>query len=171
MQQEAQILVARQEAVCQVRVLGRATFKISQSLREYVMRALTQGWMKSLIFDFSECTALDSTFMGVLAMIGLETKGRSEVLLVNVGKSNRNLLDGLGVSRLFRFAERPVAEVNWNSLCQAAATVDNMNQISGTVLDAHQTLMQIDPQNVPKFQSVVDMLRQEVTSKPQGDAK
>lgn len=159
--QEAEILVARQGTLCQVRVLGRATFKISQHLREFGVRAIQQG-AKQMIFDFSECTALDSTFMGVLAMIGLEGRNKCDVIFINVNPANRKLLDGLGVSKLFRFLTQPLAEVNWNTLACAACQTDNMNQISGTVLDAHQTLMDIDKDNIPKFQSVVEMLRNEV---------
>ncbi|MFA4945636.1 MAG: STAS domain-containing protein [Lentisphaeria bacterium] len=163
MNQEAQILVAAQGDLCQVQVSGRATFKIAQHLRDYVLRRLKAG-LRRLILDFSECTALDSTFMGVLAMIGLEARGRCEVVFVNVGPANRKLLDGLGVSRLFKFAEAPVAEVNWQTLCQAAAQVSDMSAIAGTVLDAHQTLMALEPENIPKFQSVVEMLRAEVAA-------
>ena len=159
---DGQILVARQGAVAQIRVLGRATFKISQDLKQFCVKAVQQQNTKDIICDFSECTAMDSTFMGVLAMLGLESRGKCAIMFVNVSPANRKLLDGLGVSRLFRFATEPVPEVTWNTLCTAAEKAVASRETAELVLQAHQTLMNVDAGNIPKFRSVVDMLISEV---------
>lgn len=160
---DGQILVARQGAVAQIRVLGRATFKISQELKQFCLKAVQQQNAKDIICDFSECTALDSTFMGVLAMLGLESRGKCAIVFVNVSPANRKLLDGLGVSRLFRFATEPVPEVTWSTLCTAAEkTAAASRETAELVLSAHQTLMNVDAGNIPKFRNVVDMLINEV---------
>ncbi len=158
---EAQILVARQGDVVQVRVIGRATFKISRELREYGLRVIREG-IKSFILDFSECRGMDSTFMGVLAMIGLEARNQTVVVIVNADEQHRRLLDGIGISRLFEFAEQPVENNAWKNLCKAAANVGDMQEMAGTIVEAHKTLMDVSPDNVPKFKDVVEMLSAEV---------
>lgn len=159
---EAHILVARQGGVVQIRVIGRATFKISRELREYGMRVIREG-VKSAIVDFSECRGMDSTFMGVLAMIGLEARNRALVVIVNADEQHRRLLDGIGISRLFQFAEQAVETEVWQNLCTAAARVGDMHETAGTIVDAHKVLMNVCPDNVPKFKDVVEMLSAEVS--------
>ncbi len=163
---ESKILVAKQGNIAQVRVCGRATFKLSTDLREFCTRAMRQG-VTRLIFDFSECTAMDSTFMGTLAGVGLDSRGHGEMIFVNVGNANRSLLDGLGVSRLFQFRTLPTAEINWNTLCSAVdgESAQDMAKAAPTVLAAHQTLMEVDPGNIPKFKTVVEMLSAELSGK------
>lgn len=168
---DAQILVAKHGDVAQMRVIGRATFKISQETREFCLRSISRG-IKHLIVDFSDCQAMDSTFMGVLAMVGLESRGKCSVLFVNTTPHHRDLLEGLGVARLFKFAKEPVPAVDFTSLCSAAEHVTDMSQVAGTVLEAHKTLMQIDPANVPKFKGVVEMLALDIEHlKKEGDTR
>jgi len=160
---EAQILVAREEAIVQVRVVGRATFKISEDLRDFGIKVLKEG-VKGIIVDLSECLGMDSTFIGVLAMIGLSARGNAEVVIVNASDGLKKLLDGIGVSRVLTYAREPVKEVGWQSLCEAAAGAVDMQSVAPTVLAAHETLMEIDPENVPKFKDVVDLLKAEMES-------
>lgn len=158
---EAQVLAATHEGVVQLRVVGRATFKISQRLRDFAIRAI-EGGASEIIVEFSGCQGMDSTFMGVLAMIGLEGRGRTDIVFVNVGDLHRRLLDSIGVSRLFRFSQKRVCTTDWRSICEAAEGAYSGSDVTATVLEAHKTLMELDPANVPKFRDVVSMLSDEL---------
>jgi anti-anti-sigma regulatory factor len=160
---EARILVATSGQTAQVRVIGRGTFKVSQPLRDFAIRAIRRG-ATQVIIELSACTFMDSTFMGVLAMIGLENLKGTEVVIVNADERNHELLKGLGVAKLFRFAQTPVNELEWTSLCQAAAGAVEARDVAETVLDAHRTLMAVDPENVPRFRDVVEVLAEEIRS-------
>ena len=159
---EAKILVARHEGVVQIRVVGRATFKISQGLREYAVPLLRSGEVKSLVIELSECRGMDSTFMGVLAMVGLEGRDGVSLVIVNANDHQKRLLTSIGVARLFHFASEPVPKADWQSLCEVAADPLNMKGVAGTVLSAHRTLMDLDPENIPRFRDVVDILTEEI---------
>lgn len=165
---EAQILVAKSSQLVQIRVIGRATFKVSRELREFGLRVVRDG-IRSLIIDLSQCRGMDSTFMGVLAMIGLEAKDHknTNLVIVNAGQQQRKLLESIGVSRLFEFAEKDMDQVTWKNLVEAAAEVADMGDVADTILNAHQTLMDISPDNVPKFKDVVEMLAHEVEEEKQ----
>ncbi len=158
---EAQILVARRGGIVVIRVLGRATFKVSRDLREYGVRVIQED-ATSVIVDLSECKGMDSTFIGVLAMIGLEGHDKVELVIVNANDAHRRLLESIGVSRLWKFTEEPVPDVDWKSLCVAASGAADIKSLGSTVMDAHQTLMDLDPQNVPKFKDVVELLTAEM---------
>jgi len=158
---EAEILVAKKDAIAQLRLVGRMTFKVSRQMREFCLPAI-QGGLKQLIVDFSKCQAMDSTFMGTLSQLGLEARNRCAMIFVNTTRAHRDLLDGLGITHLFRFVGEPVPEVNWVTLCSAADQVVDMKDVADTVLSAHQTLMEVNSANIPKFKSVVEMMAAEV---------
>jgi hypothetical protein len=105
---------------------------------------------------------MDSTFMGVLAMIGIAAKDKAAVIIVNASENHRRLLDGIGISRLFRFAQDKVENVTWENLCKAASGAVGMGDMAETVIAAHQTLMDLDSENVPKFKDIVELLSLEV---------
>lgn len=156
---EAQILVAEHEGVIGIRAVGRATFKVGRDLRSFGVKAVARG-AKAVILDLADCRGMDSTFIGVLAMIGLEAKGQADLVIVNASDALQKLLHGIGLSRIWRFAEETVPAGSWSGLCRAASE----GSMGETVLAAHQALMELDPENVPKFRDVVDLLRAEVSS-------
>jgi len=165
---EAQILVAKQEGCVQIRVLGRATFKISQDLRDFGAGVLQEN-VSSIIVDLSECQGMDSTFLGVLAMIGLQGRDTAGLVIVNADEAHRGLLESIGLSRIWTFAEKPVRNVTWRSLCEAAVGAVDMKSVGETVLAAHRTLMDLAPENVPKFRDVVALLASEMESSDADD--
>jgi len=161
-QTEAQVLVATQGNVVVFRAIGRVTFKVSTEFREYAVAAFAAG-ARCLILDLSECVTMDSTFMGVLAMIGIEGRKRqAQLLVINAEASNRKLLDGIGVSRVWTFSEQPVPDVTLSTLCEAAKGAVSTAEVADLVLTAHRTLMELDEANIPKFKNVVDLLSQEL---------
>jgi anti-anti-sigma factor len=159
--EEAKVLVARHDTVVAIRVVGRASFKVSSELRAFAEKAFAEG-VTSVVVDLSECISMDSTFMGVLAMIGLRGRNRANLVLVNADESHRDLLDGIGVSMVWTYADEPVPEVSWETLCKAAAGTAEAEDVGQTILDAHRTLMELTPENIPKFKNVVDMVSKEL---------
>ncbi len=164
---EAQILAATRNNIAAVRIVGRASFKVSEQLRQFGRREIEKG-VESIIFDLSECQGMDSTILGVFAMLGLEGRGKTELVVVNASDAVRNSLDVVGVSRLCRFADQTVADLKWSTLCEAAAGAVSTEETSETILEAHRTLMNLDEDNVPKFKDVVELLESEIGSSENG---
>ncbi|MCK5804725.1 MAG: STAS domain-containing protein [Lentisphaeria bacterium] len=161
---EASVMIAEQDGVVAVRVLGRATFKVCREFREYAMRVLKSSPTNAVVIDLSECDTMDSTFMGILAMIGLQGRGKTHLCIVGADASNQALLSEIGVSKLWKFADGDPGSREWTELCQAAAGSVDMtaSDVGALVLDAHKTLMELDPENVPKFKNVVELLSAEM---------
>lgn len=154
---DARILVAADDKTAQVRVQGRATFAISQDLRDFGLQMIEEADLQRFLVDLSDCTTMDSTFMGVLAMIGVKGRARKmPVEIVNASDTSKKLLNGLGLRKLFVFSETEGDEVDWQTL--SAARPDDRRQ-QQTILESHETLMEVDPENVPKFRDVVDFLK------------
>ncbi|MBN2452552.1 MAG: STAS domain-containing protein [Lentisphaeria bacterium] len=159
---DTEILAATRAGITAIRVRGRGTFKVSRQLAQFGERVLSEG-AKGVILDLGECTGLDSTFLGVLAMLGLQGRGCSAFAIVNASPALRELLTTIGVSRLWRFSAVPAPERTWATICRAAAEAFAVDGAAETVLQAHQTLMELDPENVPRFETLVKMLVDELS--------
>ncbi|MDP7740036.1 MAG: STAS domain-containing protein [Lentisphaeria bacterium] len=158
---DAKILVAFGNDIAQVRVIGRATLQASQSLRDFGLEMIAAKVSRMLV-NLGECEGMDSTFMGILAMIARRGAANSElrVEIVNADDNLKMLLDTLGLTRLFAFTHTEAAAEDWTALCNTVAD-DGIEQ-QQTILKAHEALMDADEGNVPKFKEVVEFLKQDL---------
>ena len=155
----AEILVAETSGDYKIKVVGRATFSVGPTLRELVKNLEMEADKRSVTIDLTDCTGMDSTFMGILAMMALQLrKDNITIKIVNAGE-NQKLLNGLGLSKLFNYVEE---EVNEAPAWHKKKTDSNNKESAATVLEAHKTLMEADDSNVDKFKSVVELVEKEI---------
>ena len=171
--QNGEIFISSRDGVYRIRVNGRATFECAPALRSLV-GTLNQESFRQVRIDLSGCTWMDSTFMGVLAMIGLRAKNISaDAFIVNADAQNENLLSGLGLRKVFQFTTEKIqtadAPVSPADNASRNTELDNAK----TVLAAHETLMDVDEGNVCKFRNVVSMVKREIEQKedPNGSCR
>jgi anti-anti-sigma factor len=149
-----------------VRVEGPATFQNSQTLRQFALEIIERG-CGDFFVDLRGCPAMDSTFMGVLAGIGLrlQSAGHSCVHLLNMNERNGALIHALGLDRLLRVEatnESP-SEPLQTLAAPVPADEDTEKQRKAEVmLEAHIDLMRLDARNEAKFQEVVRRLRESI---------
>ena len=156
----ADIFTAEKAGIPKVKIAGRATFAAAPALREFVKSVEQENNVSAVEVNLTECTGMDSTFMGILAMLALKARKRNfPVKVINPG-TNKKLLDGLGLSKMFEYMdiEQPDAD-SWR---KTSVDVENPQNNAKTVLDAHQVLMEADENNVEKFKNVVDMVKKDI---------
>lgn len=157
---ESDLLISHRDEVYSVKVAGRANFEYAVPLRE-LANTLT-GNFKCVRLDMSECLAMDSTFMGVLSMIGLKArKCGAAVELVGASDFLKKLLRDLGVSRLFAFVDS-CADMPEEWSYAAGEQRPDLLTTAETVTEAHETLIEADQANAAKFTQVVEFARQDV---------
>ena len=143
-----------------VKAIGRATFECVAPLRD-LAKTLDTVDFRQIDIDLADCQGMDSTYMGVLAMMALRAKKiNAEIAIYNASELNRNSLFGLGLKRLFQFKSGPVAMEEQNSV-GPAGPADQITHAT-TVLEAHKTLMDVDKGNVSKFEKVVDFVQKDL---------
>lgn len=150
-----------------VRITGRACFQNSVCLRDFVTEMLQQG-KKRFVFDFTQCTSMDSTFLGVLAGIALELKKRGDggsLVLSRMGPRNLELVRNLGLHRLLTVdaGDFPMGfdKCNTPLPCRDQSELEHAR----LVLEAHENLVQADESNRSKFQDVLAFLKNRVAQK------
>jgi anti-anti-sigma regulatory factor len=135
-----------------------------------LISSLAQDGCSHFILDLTECLLMDSTFLGVLAGLGLKYPHNGDnhpaFELLNPNHRIADLLENLGVIHLFRI-------IHGQSCPQPMKGLDHLSQgdaaeATRTCLEAHQTLMKVNPNNVPKFKDVTEYLAEDLRKKESG---
>jgi anti-anti-sigma regulatory factor len=161
-QSPAKLMVAVfAQTVC-IKVNGRADFTSSLDLKKLIGELWGRGY-DHFVFELRDCRTMDSTFLGLLAGIGLKFSGGKSVQLgaplelLNPNPRIAETLENLGVVGLF--AIRPCPEPLTDRFEPLAHAPDNTQvELTRTCLEAHETLMSIKPENVQKFKDVAQFL-------------
>ena len=161
------------QLVC-VKVAGRANFSGSVDFKTLVTSLWDKGY-HHFVLDLSECLLMDSTFLGVLAGLGLkfnnhapspapqapQTNGHHAIELLNPSPRISDLLENLGITHLFDIRRGPATTECLVALDHAPAATDR-REVQKTCLEAHQTLMDVNPANIPKFKDVAQFLAEDL---------
>jgi anti-sigma B factor antagonist len=150
-----------------IRITGRGSFHNSMELRR-LAEALTQhppdgpGNHPKFIIDLEDCVTMDSTFMGVLASIGLNQLKNvgDKLVVVNVNEQNMRLLKTLGLTQFLHVREMPAhAQVDDADFqCIIREDTSRTDRIIH-MIEAHKDLCEADPTNNLRFESVLKYLQ------------
>jgi anti-sigma B factor antagonist len=160
----ASLMVALFDQVVCIKVSGKANFTCSIDLKK-VVTELSQRGRRHFIMDLSECVLMDSTFLGTLAGIGLKfgRNGQANpegVELLNPNPRIADLLESLGVAHLFTIShcnKTPVDEFK-----PVTTEESTRADVTRNCLEAHKTLMGVNPDNVQKFKDVAQFLAEDL---------
>lgn len=169
------IFVGCTDSEVYVRVAGRGTFQNSQPLRTFSIEMLERGF-KVFVIDLGQCAGMDSTFLGVLAGIGLRLRQKNSggrVHVIHVSPRNLELLQTLGLDRIFSFEapaagpkSQPLVEGEYRQLPDTDVTDLKQplgkNETTDLMLEAHTNLSRVDERNIPKFKDLTKFLRESV---------
>jgi len=151
-----------------VKIMGRANFASSPDFKTLLGELGGKGY-KHFIIDLTECVLMDSTFLGVLAGFGMklnpkaETSGRG-IELVNISPRVSELLENLGALHLFQVASGKLTLPDDVKTCVPESINPSHEEITRTSLEAHQTLMAMNPENVARFKDVAQFLAEDLKS-------
>jgi anti-sigma B factor antagonist len=163
------------------RVVGRGTFQNSQLLRQFAQEKINQG-QEEFVIDLGPCQGMDSTFLGVLAGIGLRLRQNgptASIHIININPRNMDLLQTLGLDRLFLInadAPAPPADADYHPLpgtdiTQLKQPLDK-DETADLMIEAHSNLVRVNPRNTPKFKELTRFLREAVERRqPNGEQK
>ncbi len=152
--------IANSREVYLVKARGRANFEYAVPLRELV-RSLTT--FERFCIDLGECTAMDSTFMGVLTMLALKgAKTGRKVEVLGANDALKKLLHDLGVGKLFDFKGVEAAPPELLTSLESAAGDATPLAGAETVKEAHESLVDADAGNAARFDSVIKYASEDV---------
>ena len=151
-----QLQVAVTDAVACVRVEGPANFAVSVDFKSVVTQCCEAGG-RVLLLDLVACPNMDSTFLGIL--VGLTGK-LDRIELLNPCERVTDLLENLGVLDLMSVGQG--ANPFDGRLETADSTQADKRALTEASLEAHKLLMEVNPDNVPKFKDVAQFLAEDM---------
>jgi anti-anti-sigma regulatory factor len=164
------ILVGHIGKLFWLRVEGRGTFQDSVQVKRAFQRIIAEG-IRDLVVDLECCPMMDSTFLGTLTgtALNLMEQGGGSLSVLNANPRNQQLLTELGLNHLL---ELDVEGTAWpDERREACAQLSTCNEAKANgkeesaqhVLDAHQTLAELNPENRGRFRDVIHFLEQEIS--------
>lgn len=169
---EDRLSVAIVERIALVRVEGRGSFKVSTSLKDFVQAAM-DGGARAAVLDMAGCVSMDSTFMGVLAGAAgkLRNRHQGHLVMVNLSPKTRALISTLGLDQIVQAFDAGKTPAEFARLLESApvATLPHGGEgkiaTAETMLEAHELLSALTPENKPRFKDVLVFLREDLQRK------
>lgn len=161
------LLVSIAPPVAYIKVCGRATSESGKDFKSLINSLFNRGFSE-FVLDLSDCLMMDSTFLGVLAGGGVKMLKASEegkgtpIRLLNANERVRNLLDNLGVLHLFCLTSGANLSPDQCVRPDVGGVPPSREDLCRTSLEAHETLMEINPDNIPKFKDVTQFLAEDL---------
>ncbi|MEI8139459.1 MAG: STAS domain-containing protein [bacterium] len=154
--------VAIQASDAFVRVHGRATFKIGPALKQFGMMACEKG-CRRIIVEMQDCVGMDSTFMGVLAGLATQLKKiDGAVVLRNISDKNSFLIKMLGINHLVTIDANDSSTSAMPGNGKSLQTGADKQQMTQTMITAHEALIEAAPDNMVKFKDVLVYLKEDL---------
>ena len=159
--------VCVEEKTAWIKVEGRANFNSSVDFKALINGLADKGYNR-FILDLTDCVLMDSTFLGVLAGLGMKFNSTrnggpaATIELLNANARIADLLENLGVQHLFKMVSGPEVSSNRLQPLEQTPASHDRKEISRTCLEAHEMLMQINADNVAKFKDVAQFLAEDL---------
>jgi anti-sigma B factor antagonist len=152
-----------------IKVEGKGSFLNSGNFKEFARQMVDRGY-REFVIDLANCAMMDSTFMGTMAGVALRLKelGQGHLHVVHCGTRPRELLSGLGLDHIFNIHTNGAGAPECNALAGKSGGETAPNQKrerAQTMLEAHEALCQVAPENLIRFKDVLDYLKQDLHQK------
>ncbi|MEI9959997.1 MAG: STAS domain-containing protein [Limisphaerales bacterium] len=149
-----------------IKIAGRANFTSSPDFKALLTGLIEKGYAHFII-DLAECVLMDSTFLGVLAQFGMKMSpannpGACGIELLNAPPRITELLENLGVLHLFNVINGPLQLPDDTTISTPESVNPNRVEITRTCLEAHKTLMALNPENEARFKDVTKFLAEDL---------
>jgi len=167
---EDELLVVIRKNCAMVKVNGRGSFKAGPSMKRFGALAIEKGCTR-IFFDMENCQAMDSTFMGVLAGLALriQREAHGQLVAMNLSPKTASLLAALGLNRLVECYQSGALPAIFRACLVDALDLSGLDLSDAgsrvsleTMLEAHQTLVEIAPENLSRFRDVITYLDQDL---------
>lgn len=169
---DSPILVGVFDGFSWIRLEGKGSFVNSPAVKAFGEERIAAG-ETCLVADLAACTGMDSTFMGTLAGMAarLSVVEGGCLQIAEPGERNRRSLEDLGLDFLMSIDPPDAA---WRGRVDAIRSglvaprppgSPGRTERTRHVLEAHQTLSDINERNARSFSSVVKLLESEMAEK------
>ena len=155
---DCRICAASSDGAHVLKLQGDVRLTMCTALDQYFQTMFAEPGFVSVWVDVTEADGLDSTTLGMLAQLAIQTRERFDFrpAIFSTNPSINRLLDTMGFDQLF---ERR------NECCNTDATIEELpagaceeGEVKKQILLAHRTLMAMNDDNANAFKDLVNTL-------------
>ncbi|MCX7049430.1 MAG: SpoIIE family protein phosphatase [Candidatus Sumerlaeota bacterium] len=140
---------------CVIRLAGRLTWEQAPVLRTLIREAEERG-ADQIFVDLKDCQSLDSTLLGMFH------QHRDQLILCSPPAKIIQLFLELGILDQLRISNDPAPQTE---LTLEEIPQPGQIEKARMILGAHESLMGAHPGNVKKFETFVELMRQDLASR------
>jgi anti-anti-sigma factor len=157
---EGRVLAATTDGAYVLRLVGDVRMTLCTSLDDYIESMLKDPEFKSVWVDLCDAEGIDSTTLGQLARLALQVRQRfgfrPAIYCCDAGLNR--LLQSMGFQKLFVIYDRRC--MTGDALADIPHVDANEDDVKERVIEAHRTLMGMNPENRDRFRDLMVVLEQ-----------
>ncbi|MGD8817156.1 MAG: STAS domain-containing protein [Acidobacteriota bacterium] len=160
------ILVGHHDGVYVILFEGDVRLTLCTAVDEYMDKMFRDPGFRSVVVDLSRTESIDSTSLGLLAKLSIQSQKRFNFrpTLVSTRRDITRVLVSMGFDDVFNIVEEPLEHTEQlGELPQVEADQEHVRQ---RVLDAHRVLMSMNDANREAFHDLVATLEAEPPAPP-----
>ncbi len=150
-----------------LKINGHSNYLNCKPIADFFSRSIEKG-KRNFVIDFVDCTAMDSTFLGIVTGVALDLhklKPPGSLILIRLSKRNLEVVRNLGLHRIVKI-DSSEFQLNFDPGQSKAIPLDTVDKDSVAsakmVLKAHENLIQLKEGNRDKFQDVISFLKEQI---------
>lgn len=152
------ILIADNQGDYVLKLEGDVRLTICTAVDEQVALISSDQQLRSVVVDVCDAQGIDSTTLGLLAKLALATQKQQSIRVVvySDNVSITRLLKSMCLQHIVDLKEEPMPA----PVSASCVTVeeDDEQLVKDTVIEAHQALMEVSPQNELRFRDLMESL-------------
>lgn len=144
-----------------LKLIGDIRVPICATLDTFIDNLFQDPKLHSVLIDLSETHMIDSTALGLLAKIAIQTRKRYDrkPCIISTRPDISRVLDSMGFEKVFNVVrEAPVKNPPMSEVPHVACSDER--DVCGRVLEAHRILMDMNEKNRETFRDVVAALEE-----------
>jgi anti-anti-sigma factor len=156
--QPGKIWVADHEGVYVIKLVGDVRLTLCVSFDGFIKSMFGHDDFHSVVFDLTEAEGIDSTTLGLMAKISIQSKQGEHLCptVISTSPGITRLLESMGFDEIFNVISGESASLD-GATCLEAGELDE-REVKEKILEAHRVLMGLNEQNSETFKDLVQAL-------------
>jgi anti-anti-sigma factor len=152
---EGRILAAEHHGAYALKMVGDVRVTLCSTIDDYLAQMFADQRFDSVLVDLCEAEGIDSTTLGLLAKLALQTHrqfGFKPVIYSSNPGINR-LLESMAFGRIFEIRDESFSNVN--TIAEVPAVSGDAEAVKEKVIAAHRALMDLSEENRERFKDLM----------------
>ena len=160
------VLYATQDGVYFIKLVGSIKYNSIAGFDAFVDKITHGVIVKDLLIDLDDADYLDSTNLGLLAVLASYMKKQFGVTpkMISSNPDITGLIENIGLDRVYLLIDRE-GVVSTPGMREIPRDTANDEVLARRILTAHKAIMDLSDKNRAVFHNVVELLEQDVEAK------